>query len=173
MWRKQEESKSAPPAAPLVVSPAPEQPRSLAAESVAPGAAAGHVSKALIIKGEISGNEELFIDGEVHGSIRLTDSSVTIGPNGRVTADIEAAEIIVRGKVKGALRGRDRVLIGRTAQATGDVVTRRVSIEDGAMFRGKIEIVRAEDARESRTAAAAGDAESPRPVAVNLKESPS
>ncbi len=112
MWRKQEEPKPSSPATDLVVSPAPEQPRSLAAHPVEPGAAAaGNVSKAISFKGEISGREDLFIDGEVHGSIHITEGNVTIGPNGRVTADIEAREIFVRGKVKGATsrdrRGRD------------------------------------------------------------------
>ncbi len=173
MWRKQDEPKPAPPATPLVVSPAPEQPSTLAAEPMEPGAATGRVSKAIVIKGEISGEEDLFIDGEVQGSIRLRDGIVTIGPNGRVTADIDAAEIVVRGRVKGALRGRDRVHIGCSAQAAGDVVTRRVAIEEGAIFRGKIEVVGGEEAGDSRTAAAATGTEALRPVAASAKQSQS
>src|SRR5712692_10222352 len=147
MWRKQEEPKPSSPATGLVVSPAPEQPRSLAAHPVIAGGGAGNVSEAIPIKGAISGREDLFIDGEVHGSIHITEGNVTIGPNGRVTADIEAREIFVRGEVKGSLRGRERVQIGRTGEATGDILTRRLVVEEGATLSGKIDVGRAEEAR--------------------------
>ncbi len=172
MWGKQEEQKAPAPAPSAVVPPAPEPPRSVAFQPVEQVTAAGQVSKGISIKGEISGKENLFIDGEVQGSIRLTSGSVTVGPNGRVTADIEADEVVVRGKVKGALRGRERVQIGQTAEVTGDVATRRISIEEGAMFHGNIEIVRAENARNSRTttaAAASAGSEGLRPVTLNVK----
>ena len=151
MWRKQEETKPSSPASDLVVSPAPEQPRSLAAQPVEPGAAAGSLSKAISIKGEISGREDLFIDGNVQGSVHIAHGNVTVGPNGRVTADIEAHEIVVRGTVKGTLRGEERVHIGRTGQVTGDVVTRHLAVEEGAILSGKVDVVRAEVERSSRT----------------------
>ena len=173
MWRKQEEPKPSSPATGLVVSPAPEQPRSLAAHPVEPGAAAGNVSKAISIKGEISGREDLFIDGEVHGSIHITEGNVTIGPNGRVTADIEAREIFVRGKVKGSLRGRERVQIGRTGEASGDILTRRLVVEEGATLSGKIDVGRAEEARATRTAGIATVPEAGRPVPIGPKKSQS
>src|SRR5713101_6366580 len=172
MWRKQEEPKPSSPATDLVVSPAPEQPRSLAAHPVEP-AAAGNVSKAISIKGEISGREDLFIDGEVHGSIHITEGNVTIGPNGRVTADIEAREIFVRGKVKGSLRGRERVQIGRTGEASGDILTRRLVVEEGATLSGKIDVGRAEEARTTRTAGIATVPEAGRPVPIGPKKSQS
>ncbi len=170
MWRKQEEPKPSSPATDLVVSPAPEQPRSLAAHPIEPGTAAGNVSKAISIKGEISGREDLFIDGEVKGSIHITEGSVTVGPNGRVTADIEAREIVVRGKVKGSLRGRERVHIGRTGEATGDILTRRLAVEEGAILSGKIDVARGEAAHASHTAGVATGTEASRPVPIRPKD---
>ncbi len=150
MWRRLEDTKPSSSAPDLVVSPAPEQPRSLAAQPVEPGAAAGNVSKAISIKGEISGREDLFIDGDVQGSVHITHGNVTVGPNGHVTADIEAREIVVRGKVQGTLRGQERVHIGRTGQVAGDVVTRRLAVEEGAILSGKVDVARAEEERSSR-----------------------
>src|SRR5712692_829525 len=168
MWRKQEEPKPSSPATDLVVSAAPEQPRSLAAHPVEPGAAAaGNVSKAISIKGEINGKEDLFIDGEVQGKIHITDGAVTVGANGRVTADIEAREIVVRGKVKGSLRGRERVQVGRTGEAMGDIVAPRLVVEEGAILSGKVDVTRAEDARGPRSTPSK---ETPRPVPVRATE---
>ena len=167
MWRKQEEPKPSSPASDLVVSPAPEHPRSLAAQPIEPGASAGNVSKAISIKGEITGREDLFIDGEVQGSIHITDGSVTVGPNGRVTADIEAREIAVRGMIKGTLHGRERIQIGRTGQVTGNVVTCRLAVEEGAILSGKVDVSRAEEARSPRTATGTGAA---RPVPIRVTE---
>ncbi len=167
MWRKQEEPKPSSPPADFVVSPAPEHPRSMAAQPVEPGAAAGNVSKTISIKGEISGKEDLFIDGEVQGKIHITDGNVTVGANGRVAADIEAREIVVRGKVKGSLRGHERVQVGRTGEATGDIVTRRLVVEEGAILSGKVDVTRAEDARSPRSTTSK---ETPRPVPVRATE---
>ncbi len=167
MWRKQEQPKPSSPTPDLVVSPAPEHPRGLAAQPIEPGASAGNVSKTISIKGEITGREDLFIDGEVQGSIHITDGSVTVGPNGRVTADIEAREIAVRGKIKGTLHGRERIQIGRTGQVTGNIVTRRLAVEEGAILSGKVDISRAEEARGSRTATGT---EAARPVPIRVTE---
>jgi len=103
----------------------------------------------------------------VQGSIHITDGSVTVGPNGRVTADIEAREIAVRGKIKGTLHGRERIQIGRTGQVTGNIVTRRLAVEEGAILSGKVDIARAEEARGSRTATGT---EAARPVPIRVTE---
>jgi cytoskeletal protein CcmA (bactofilin family) len=95
-----------------------------------------------VIKGEITGREDLFIDGEVHGKICLDEGRVTVGPNGRVTADIEAHEIVIRGRVKGNLLGTERVEIRQTGHASGDVITQRILVEDGAELHGHVEITR-------------------------------
>lgn len=171
MWRKQDEGKPSSASSGSVISPAPEQPRSLGLPPVEPGAVAGNLTKSITIKGDITGREDLFVDGEVQGSIRLGDGAVTVGPNGRVTAEIEAREIHVRGKVLGTLRGRERVQIGRTGEVSGDVVTRLISIEEGAVLRGKVDVGAAQETRPARGSTPAGSAEAPRPVPLRAKNS--
>lgn len=101
--------------------------------------AAACISQGIKIKGEVSGKEDLFIDGSLEGKLELSGASVTIGPNGKVNADIQAREIIVRGSVQGKLTGRDRVQLWNTGQVVGEVQTERLAIEDGALLRGKVE----------------------------------
>ena len=98
------------------------------------------IGKSLVIKGEVSGSESLYIDGRVEGSINLADSSVTVGRNGVVAANIKAREIVVLGKVRGNLVASDRVDIHSEGSQTGDVVAHRISIADGAFFKGGIDI---------------------------------
>jgi cytoskeletal protein CcmA (bactofilin family) len=101
------------------------------------------------IKGELSGKSELLIDGELEGKIRLMESTVTVGASGRVKSDISAREIAVRGKVDGTLRGRERVILGNSSHVRGDLEAPRVMIEDGAVFKGKVEMGRAEEPRQA------------------------
>lgn len=98
------------------------------------------IGKSLVIKGEVSGSESLYIDGRVEGSINLAGNRVTIGRNGVVNANINAREIVVTGKVRGNLVASDRVDIRNEGSLTGDVVAQRISIEDGAFFKGGIDI---------------------------------
>ena len=98
------------------------------------------IGKSLVIKGEVSGSESLYIDGRVEGSINLSGNRVTVGRNGVVNANIVAREIVVIGKVKGNLQASDRVDIRNEGSLTGDVVAQRISIEDGAFFKGGIDI---------------------------------
>ena len=98
------------------------------------------IGKSLVIKGEVSGSESLYIDGRVDGSINLAGNRVTIGRNGVVNANIQAREIVIIGKVKGNLQASDRVDIRNEGSLTGDVVAQRISIEDGAFFKGGIDI---------------------------------
>src|ERR1700724_176027 len=152
MWRKPEENnKPSSPVADAPVAPRPEPVRSVAgltAEVVQPSG--GVVASSLLIKCEIRGREDLYIDGEVQGSIHLSDGRVTVGPHGKISADVDAREIIVRGIVKGAVRGRERVEIGRTGEIRGDIVTIRIAIEEGAQIHSKVEISRADDSRGGR-----------------------
>jgi cytoskeletal protein CcmA (bactofilin family) len=90
------------------------------------------IGKSLVIKGEVTGSESLYIDGRVEGSINLAGNRVTVGRNGVVAANINAREIVVLGKVRGNLTASDRVESAATASLTGDVVAARISIEDGA-----------------------------------------
>jgi cytoskeletal protein CcmA (bactofilin family) len=101
------------------------------------------IGKSLVIKGEVTGSESLYIDGRVEGSINLAGNRVTIGRNGVVAANISAREIVVLGKVRGNLTASDRVDIRSDGSLTGDVVAARISIEDGAFFKGGIDIRKA------------------------------
>lgn len=97
------------------------------------------ISQGIKIKGEVTGSEDLFVDGHVDGKLNLTNGSLTIGPNGIVKADVSAREVIVRGKVDGKVSGRDKVQLWSTGQVTGEVQTDRLAIEDGALLRGRVE----------------------------------
>ena len=98
------------------------------------------IGKGLFIKGEINGSESLFIDGKVEGTVNLPGNRVTIGRNGQVAANITAREIVVLGKVRGNVSATDRVDIRAEGSLSGDVAAARISIEDGAFFKGGIDI---------------------------------
>jgi cytoskeletal protein CcmA (bactofilin family) len=99
----------------------------------------------LHVKGEITGNEDLAIDGTIEGLVHLEDRKLTIGASARVTADVIAREVVVYGNVKGNLRARDRIEIKKDGSVVGDLTTARIMIEDGAYFKGAIEIDKAGD----------------------------
>ena len=101
-----------------------------------------HIGKSVLVKGELSGSEDLYLDGEVEGSIELRGHSLIIGPNGRIRAHVNARDIVVHGKVDGNIQGTDRVELKKSAIVTGDIATQRVVIEDGAFFKGSIDIQR-------------------------------
>jgi cytoskeletal protein CcmA (bactofilin family) len=101
------------------------------------------VGRSLVIQGEVTGSEPLYIEGRVEGMISLPGSRVTVGQSGIVSANINAGEIIILGKVRGNVTASDRVDIRSDASLTGDVVAARVSIEDGAFFKGVIDIRKA------------------------------
>jgi cytoskeletal protein CcmA (bactofilin family) len=98
------------------------------------------IGKSLVIKGEVSGSESLYVDGKIEGAINLAGNRVTIGRNGQVAANIAAREIVVLGKVRGNCHASDRVDIRSEGSLTGDVIAARISIEDGAFFKGGIDI---------------------------------
>src|SRR5277367_2939677 len=100
----------------------------------------------LHVKGEISGNEDLHIDGSVEGLVQLEDRKLTVGASAKLTADVVAREVVVYGSVKGNLRARDRIEIKKDGSVVGDLTTARISIEDGAYFKGSIEIDKTGDA---------------------------
>ncbi len=119
------------------------------------------IGKSLVIKGEVTGSESLYIDGRVEGSINLSGNRVTVGRNGVVAANINAREIVVLGKVRGNLTASDRVDIRSNGSLTGDVVAARISIEDGAFFKGGIDIRKAGGKAEDSKAASASVAAEP------------
>lgn len=98
------------------------------------------IGKSLVIKGEVTGSESLYIDGKIEGTINLSGNRVTVGRNGQVSANITAREIVVLGKVRGNMTASDRVDIRSEGSLTGDVAAQRISIEDGAFFKGGIDI---------------------------------
>ena len=94
----------------------------------------------LLVKGEISGSEDLLIDGSVEGTVRLDGQKLTIGPNAKLKADIIAGEVMVSGNLKGSIRANGRIEIRNDGSVTGDLTTPQVFIEDGAWFKGSIDI---------------------------------
>src|SRR5438105_11737758 len=121
-----------------------------------------HIGKSVLVKGELSGSEDLYLDGEVEGSIDLKGHSLTIGPHGRVRANVHARDVVVHGKVEGNVRGTERVELKKSAVLMGDIFTQRIVIEDGAFFKGGIDIqkdapkeVKPEPKVEAKPAAAA------------------
>ena len=98
------------------------------------------IGRTLVIKGEITGSESLYIDGKIEGKIIMPESRVTIGRNGQVDASINAKEVVVMGKVTGNIECSDRVDIRSEGSVTGDVSTIRISVEDGAILKGGIQV---------------------------------
>ncbi len=132
------------PAAPVPAAPSAASEPAPATRPVATTTAdQATIGKSLVIKGEVTGSESLYIDGRVEGSINLSGNRVTVGRNGVVSANINAREIVVLGKVRGNLTASDRVDIRSDGSLTGDVVAARISIEDGAFFKGGIDIRKA------------------------------
>ncbi len=108
--------------------------------------ATARLGASLHVKGEISGNEDLHIDGTVEGLVNLEDRKLTVGASAKLTADVVAREVVVYGSVKGNLRARDRIEIKKDGSVVGDLNTARIMIEDGAYFKGAIEIDRTTEA---------------------------
>ena len=172
MWKPNQPGSSTPQtpeparpvAAPTAFEPAavPAAAKPAAVPSAAPSTGEqATIGKSLIIKGELSGSESLFIDGKVEGAITLPGNRVTVGRNGQVAANISAREIVVLGKVRGNCQASDRIDIRSEGSLTGDVIAARISIEDGAFFKGGIDI-RKPGAAEGKSAVA--DKE---PIAIN------
>lgn len=107
-----------------------------------PGQHGSHLGRTLSIKGEISGHEDLIVDGSLDGLIQMEGGKLTVGAGAKITADILAAEILVYGEVKGNLCARDRIEIKRDGSVLGELSTSRIMIEDGAYFKGSIEVNR-------------------------------
>ncbi|HEX9112060.1 MAG TPA: polymer-forming cytoskeletal protein [Terriglobales bacterium] len=152
-------STTAPTATPSLSEPV-GAPRPVATATTTTTSDQATIGKSLVIKGEVTGSESLYIDGRVEGSINLSGNRVTVGRNGVVAANINAREIVVLGKVRGNLTASDRVDIRSDGSLTGDVVAARISIEDGAFFKGGIDIRKAgAKPEEVKTPAAASTPE--------------
>jgi len=103
-----------------------------------------NIGRTLVVKGEISGTESLFIDGRVEGTIHFSESRVTVGRNGNVAANIVAKEVVIMGKVQGNVDCADRLDIRNEGVLSGDVITHRISVEEGAVLKGGVEVRHAE-----------------------------
>lgn len=122
------------------------------------------IGPTLHIRGEISGNEDVYIDGQVEGTIQLAGNSLTVGPNGRVEANISARNVTIAGTLAGNIQASERTELRKTAVVNGDVETRRISIEDGAFFKGKLDIPsEAKNQPGSQVAASGAAVGAPRP----------
>jgi cytoskeletal protein CcmA (bactofilin family) len=98
------------------------------------------IGRSVVVKGEISGSESLYIDGRIEGTVSFGDHRVTVGRNGVVAANITAREVVIMGKVTGNIECSDRVDIRSEGSLTGDIVSQRISIEDGAMLKGAVQV---------------------------------
>lgn len=157
MWNRRKEEELAPPK-PVSVPPKPSElakegiPMStLPSRPIEPsfegnrgGGAPAILGKSVIVKGQIISREDLTLDGEVEGTVELQEHRLTIGPNGRVSASLKAREIVVLGTIHGNVEASDKIDIRKDAKLVGDIRTARIVIEDGAYFKGNIDIVRTE-----------------------------
>lgn len=173
MWKKEDAKPqgvaegSAAPAAASFAATQSSAPASSLSLPISPRAAAC-ISQGIRIKGEVTGSEDLFVDGTVDGKLSLTNGSLTIGPNGSVKADVSAREVIVRGKIEGNVTGRDKVQLWSTGQVTGEVRTDRLAIEDGALLRGRVEAGKPPvKATETKAAVAAAGSKSSDSASLN------
>src|SRR5271157_2054937 len=171
MWKPTRKEDEPMPAAPVQTATRPMPPATAPAVRSAETLRSGEIAtigKSVIVKGELSGSEDLYVDGEVEGSISLRGQSLTIGPNGRVRANIEARNVIVHGRVDGNIQASDRVELRKSASLAGDISTARVAIEDGAFFKGSIDIQKTEPAPrlEPKPAAAVVAAPTPAPAPI-------
>jgi cytoskeletal protein CcmA (bactofilin family) len=128
------------------------------------------LGKSVIVKGQIYSREDLTIDGEVEGTVELQEHRLTVGPNGKVTAGVKAREVVVLGTIHGNVETTDKIDIRKDAKLVGDIKTARVVIEDGAYFKGNIDIVRAVEAPRQ---AAAPQPAKPQPLPMASATAPS
>ena len=124
------------------------------------------IGKAVKIVGQIYTKEDLNVDGDVEGTIESTDNKVTIGTTGRVQASVKAREVVIFGQVQGNVEAADKVDIRREAKLVGDITTARISIEDGALFKGSIDIKKPEPKAAAASAPAASASATATPAAT-------
>jgi cytoskeletal protein CcmA (bactofilin family) len=116
------------------------------------------IGKSVIIRGDLSGNEDLYMDGDIEGSITLPESRLTVGPNAHVRADIHARDVVVFGRLTGNVKAIGRVDLRESALVNGDIVASRLSIEETVVLKGKVEL-KATTETQAKSAAQAAPAE--------------
>jgi cytoskeletal protein CcmA (bactofilin family) len=98
------------------------------------------IGKSVVIRGEVKGSEDLIVDGRVEGTVSLSESRLTIGPNASVAADLSAKDVLILGQVKGNVSASGRVELRAGCQVEGDIRALRLAVEDNAVFRGKVDL---------------------------------
>lgn len=119
------------------------------------------IGPSIVIKGEVTGDEDLLIQGRVEGSVHLNGNEVSIGQSGQVVADIEAKTVKIDGEVTGDIQGREKVIISKSGNVRGNIVAPRVTLEDGAVFKGSIDMNPGEGAAEKMPLTAKQPANAP------------
>ena len=165
MWKRDEAVR--PASGPSTAVPQPPTPVPAATASHRPDA--GHhmekdlvnIGKSVVIKGELNGSEDLTIEGHVEGTIQLRDHVLTIGPNGRIKAQVFAKAVIVLGEVTGNVTATDKVDIRDNGSVDGDIISPRVAIAEGAHFRGSVDMQRKGAAQQPQAAAKPSPAAAP------------
>ena len=174
MWNKRPQDEPVPAPKPVAAAPTPVEPKkeatplsSIPMRTPEPEATRGSASigKAVKVNGQIYSKEDLYVDGDVEGTIELHDNKLTIGPNGKVHAAVKAREVVVLGTIQGNVEASDRLEIRKDGRLVGDIRTARIIIEDGAYFKGSIDIVKPEPVKSTASAPApVAAAPAPRPV---------
>ena len=166
MWNRKKDDEYPPKQANTPPAPAPAQPNREVSQSMSsmpmrsydtPGTGGGSatIGKAVMVKGQIFSREDLIIDGEVEGTVEAQEHRVTVGPNGKVHAGVKAREIVVLGSITGNVEAADKIDIRKDAKLIGDIKTARIVIEDGAYFKGSIDIVKGGEPKKQAPAAPA------------------
>jgi cytoskeletal protein CcmA (bactofilin family) len=180
MWNKRRDEEPARPYAPppstAPVAPSPIEPKkeitpvsSMPMGKFEPQSPAGSASigKAVKVVGQIYSKEDLYVDGEIEGTVEALEHKLTIGPNGVVRAGVKAREVVALGTIQGNVDAHDKLEIRKDAKLVGDIRTARIIIEDGAYFKGSIDIVKPEPAKPAvKTQVAAPVAAAAVPPAV-------
>jgi cytoskeletal protein CcmA (bactofilin family) len=130
------------------------------------------IGKAVKIVGQIYSKEELYVDGDLEGTLEALEHKLTVGPNGTVHASVKAREVVVLGTIQGNVEAADKIEIRKDAKLVGDIRTARIIIEDGAYFKGSIDIVKAESKNAPKPQSAPSAAPSPAPAAAGAPGSP-
>jgi cytoskeletal protein CcmA (bactofilin family) len=174
MWNRRKEEEKPPPPKPIAAQPPAQPVRPQPVKETSPMSTspvrptesfdtprAGNavLGRSVVVKGQIISREDLTVDGEVEGTIEMQEHRLTVGPNGKVRASVKAKEVIVLGTLTGNVETGDRIDIRKDAKLVGDIKTARIVIEDGAYFKGNVDIVRAEVPK----AASASSNSGPRP----------
>jgi cytoskeletal protein CcmA (bactofilin family) len=130
---------------------------------------AATIGKAVKVVGQIFSREDLFVDGDVEGTIELLEHKLTVGPNGKVNSAVKARDVVVLGSIHGNVEAAERIEIKKDARLVGDIKTARIVIEDGAYFKGSIDIVKPEAKPQPKPQAAPVAAGVSAPPVVEVK----